>query len=550
MVAWENLVKMIVGRGSAEKSEQRQLDRQYKHVEEMNRNTNEVTRESPFDIPSPTPSITTRYTSPNPSKTSGSLRSARPTIYMRCASSPTIPTLTTFKSLDGPPDITARDLTHEELKRNYSQGNVWNVHEQPLPPMPQLSGFGRFRRSIDATTEWQMEHLDRHFADCKGLFANQFGDLPPAGLDLPSWRMYRAQHSRTASAASTRSSEAGRYVTRPEEYLDIKTGTRISRGFCPSTTSSANSSFKEGYGYHRRDSNLSSLSMTSPTSDVDQKFVRRTSRPASSRRVSQQGSTASMSGLGSIMESQEALPQVLRKLEKPCEFDEMGNNENAVASDDDDDEEDEGSSNDWSDVLEFNGANRQSNLTKGLQQLSMSKAGPNAKPVLTRQRTISDDKNGSRGLKRTIFERTKSRKPVSRISTHPQLHKKPTAVVSKLVKDKVEQTLSYQATSPTASGISQHIEIPKKRTGTTFSQSSGKSSCTSPTPGTDGFVTATPSPEHVASHILASTRSDTSHETLFIGGLPKEGIHTPCRGRYRSGTATTIRPGHSVEGDL
>ena len=423
--------------------------------------------------------------------------------------------------------------------------------------MPQMSGFGRFRRSIDATPEWQMEHLDRHFSDCRGLYVNQFGDHPPAGLDLPSWRMYRAQHSRTASAASSRSSDAGRYPTVPEEYLDMKTGTRISRGFCPSTTSSANSSFKEGYGCHRRNSNLSSLSMTSPASDVDQKFARRPSRSAPSRRVSQQGSTVSMSGLGSIMETQESLTQPLRKIEKPCEFDDAGNSENAVASDDDDNdnEDEEDTGNDWNDVLEVNGANRPSNLTKGLKKLSMTKPGSNARPMLTRQRTISDEKNGSRGLKRTIFERTKSRKAVGRVSTNTHVHKKPVATASKLAKEKPEQIgvekLNPQATRPsTSSVLPQKMEIPKKRTGAAPSENSAKDSCTSVGTGNDDFVSASPSPEQMASHILASTRSDTSHETLFMAGPLKEAPQMPCRGRYRSGTATTIRPGICVERNL
>ncbi|KEF57208.1 uncharacterized protein A1O9_07398, partial [Exophiala aquamarina CBS 119918] len=348
---------------------------------------------------------------PDPRRSEGSIRSVQPPHFERSASSPLLPTTAILKSPCGPPDITARDLTHDELKRNYSQSNVWNVDEQPLPPMPQMSGFGRFRRSVDAPPEWQMEHLERHFYDVKGLFVSHLGDDPPAGLDHQSWRMYKAHHSRTNSAASSRSSDMGRPPTVAEEYLDLKTGTRISRGFCASTTSSANSSFKEGSGHYRRDSNLSSLSMTSPNSDVDQKFNPRTNRSGLfSRRFSQQGSTASMIGLAAIQETQETGPQPARKFEKPCEFDMIGTTESAVASDDDEDNE-----LDWTDMLEVGGATQSSNLAAQLEKASISRTGSNARPTLTRQRTISNERNGSRGLKRAIFERGKSRRMATRV---------------------------------------------------------------------------------------------------------------------------------------
>lgn len=396
-----------------------------------------------------------------------------------------------------------------------------------------------------------MEHLDRHLYDVKSLLVNQPGDHPPAGLDPQSWRMYRAHHSRNASAASSRSSDVGRPSTVPEEYLDMKTGTRISRGFCPSTTSSANSSFKEGYSYYRRDSNLSSLSMTSPTSDVDQKFLRRSNRPVPSRRTSRQGSTCSMTGLGSILETHEALPQPLRKIEKPCEFNDMDNSENAVASDDDE----EADNLDWNDVLEVNGAAQQSNLSKGLRRMPIPRAGPSARPLLTRQRTSSDEKNGSRGLKRTIFERTKSRRTVTRVPTQTQLQKKPMPCATKSVKEsseeiEIEKRDLQTARRSASSALSQKMDIPRKRTGVEFSEKSMQASGISVDTGKSGCINATPSPEQMASHALASSRSDTSHETLFISGQPKQGFHTPCRGRYRSGTTTTIRPGHCPERDL
>jgi hypothetical protein len=417
--------------------------------------------------------------------------------------------------------------------------------------MPQMSGFGRYRRSVDAPPEWQLEHLERHLYDVKGLLVNHLGDDPPAGLDPQSWRMYRAHHSRAGSAASSRSSDMGRPHTLAEEYLDLKTGTRISRGFCASTTSSANSSFKEGSGHYRRDSTLSSVSMTSPTSDVDQKYVRRPSRPASFRRVSQQGSTTSMIGLAAILETQETGPHPIRKYEKPCEFDDLGNTESAVASDDDEDNEF-----DWADMLEVGGAIEPSNLAKQLERKSISKAGSNARPMLIRQRTTSDEKNSSRGLKRTIFERAKSRRAAIRVPSHQlQLQKKQTGSTAKLVKEKPEEIESEKRNIKPARGLtsgdwSKKIELPTKPTDTEPSQNSAKESAVSADSCRGRMASPTPSPEQIASQILASTRSDTSHETLFTTCQPKEEIRAPCRGRYRSGTVSTIRPGHCLERDL
>lgn len=86
MVAWENLVRMIAGRGkqtsftfpftpwtlllnieagSAEKCEQRQLKRQYKHVEEMMKNVTLVTNESLLDSPGRESTIVDLQVGPN-----------------------------------------------------------------------------------------------------------------------------------------------------------------------------------------------------------------------------------------------------------------------------------------------------------------------------------------------------------------------------------------------------------------------------------------------------------------------------------------------------
>lgn len=436
----------------------------------------------------------------------------------------------------GPPDITARDLTPEELKRNYSCDNFWNVKEQPLPPMPQMTGFGRYRRAVDASAQWQLEQIHRSLQDMgglSGLVINHLGDCPPAGLDPDTWREYRAQHSRASSIASSRSSGSGFMMGSASEYLDTNTGTRVYRGFSSSTTSSAASSLRENSVHYRRDSGLSKASMTSPSSDGDVRRGHRSSRSSPYRLPS----APSMSHLTSISEMHEAVPNVLRKIEKPCEFDESGDTENALASDDEDDEDDEF---DWADMLEVGGGNT-SNLTKRIERIS-SHGLQNSRPAFIRQRTTSSERQKARPAKKALPDRSRNTKPALRPGLGQrrlQYQKKQTD----LPELSIQQTEKLQQ----AENMRKH---PKENDVET-----GQEQVDNPRPLTPNHsvpnmlqeainkkdASATPSPVELIEDGATSFRSETSNENLCAGDAHNLDSLVVARQRKRSNTVRRVR---------
>lgn len=282
------------------------------------------------------------------------------------------------------------------MKRNYSCDGEWKLKDQPTIPLPEMTGFGRYRRAVNASRDWQLERAERSLHEMKTFVFSHLGDCPPAGMDADIWRGFNAQHSRSSSIASSVSSSS----------VEETTGTKISRGFCASTTSSAASSFKDPASQHRRDSNLSKTSMTSPSSDGDTKSIRPSSRAPFSRHAS----TASISPLAVISELQEMAANPQRKMEKACRFYGNANNESAVASDEDEEFA-------WNDMLELGGG--ASNLSKRLhQRTSSSKSKANVKPTLTRQRTISQERPKSRASnsRRPPLDRSKTIKASNRVS--------------------------------------------------------------------------------------------------------------------------------------
>ncbi|KAH0843136.1 hypothetical protein AYO21_03427 [Fonsecaea monophora] len=375
MIAWEKITRLIVGRAVAERSEHKKLEKKYKEAEAALKLITEV-------APEPLPQCLSRPSSlwsaaiPEEARKprEGVLRTSQRPNYERSCSTPAVNHVTPRRSPSGPPDITARSLSQEELKRNYSADSFWDTKIHPLPPMPEMTGFGKYRRAVNASPEWQLEHLHKHLYDMSDIIVGHLGSLPPAGLDSGIWDEYRTHHARTTSFASSRSSTTGLESAVASEYLDPVTGTKITRGFSASTISSAASSFREGSITFRRDSSFSKSSMASPMSDIDVKGSRRPSRTSSYHT-----SMTSMNHLTSISEIQEPFTTFPRKIEKPCEFDANGNTESALASDEDEELE-------WEDMLEVGGANM-SNLTKRLDRTSSSRAMSQMKPALTRPRT-------------------------------------------------------------------------------------------------------------------------------------------------------------------
>ncbi|KAK5455315.1 hypothetical protein LTS15_006035 [Exophiala xenobiotica] len=399
MVNWDQVTKWIAGRGVAERSDQKKLERQYKTVEESLRLVKEVVNEPALPATSSTatapPSL---YGSPNPNRRKArneSLISAPRLECIRSISTPAVPALAE-KLPSRSPDIPTFDLSKEEVKRNYSCNGEWKLKDQPAIPLPEMTGFGRYRRAVNASRDWQLDRAERSLHEMKTFVFDQLGDCPPVGMDAEIWRGFRAQHSRSSSIASSVSSSS----------VEETTGTKISRGFCASTTSSAASSFKDLASQHRRDSNLSKTSITSPSSDGDSKPIRPSNRAPFSRHAS----TTSISPLAVISELQEMAANPQRKTEKACRFYENANNESAVASDEDEEFA-------WNDMLELGGG--ASNLSKRLhQRTSSSKSKANVKPTLTRQRTISQERPKSRASnsRRPPLDRSKTIKASNRAS--------------------------------------------------------------------------------------------------------------------------------------
>ncbi len=125
----------------------------------------------------------------------------------------------------GPPDISCADIPEEQLSRTYSRSCVWDPQTNPVPPMQEMEGFGRFRRSVHADANWEL---------CK--FGGDLQALGPAAvLHLGDFEIARLKDGvmnniRTPSFTSLASrSDSGESSTAP----------RVCRGFTPSTTSQA-----------------------------------------------------------------------------------------------------------------------------------------------------------------------------------------------------------------------------------------------------------------------------------------------------------------------
>lgn len=403
--------------------------------------------------------------------------------------------------------------------------------------MPQMTGFGRYRRAVNAPAQWQMDHLHQTMHDMGSVIVNHLGDCPPAGLDPETWREYRAHHSRTSSIESSRSSGSGAAQTTPMEYFDASTGTRVSRGFCPSTTSSAASSLRDGSVHHRRDSSMSKTSMTSSVSDEDVRHSRRPRRMSPYRHTSM----TSMSPLTAISETQEASQIVPRKVEKPCEFEAGGNTESAVASDNDDEL-------DWADLLVVGGGGNASNLTRRLERTSST---ANTGLTLAKQRTNSQERPKSRASKRAVPDRSKTIKVVSRPAQRRvrkqsgNLEAVQAAIAHHARKESKRQagntTCANSVRSP-----SEEEDVPVRKQSS--EQRGGSSTAHNRMIASikdQHNISASPSPPQAMDEGVTSLQSDTSHDTLFIGYVSNT-MQLPSRGtRERSSTVCRISPAGS-----
>jgi hypothetical protein len=144
-----------------------------------------------------------------------------------------------------------------------------------------MTGFGKYRRAVDASASWQLNYLEQRLKVDGDIIADFLGDDPPVGLDPQIWQQYRATKVKVrvkiqrrrrpmtdirtttnnsvftnyGSSGSMSSSPLGTPVTdASSEYTDPVTGTRVVRGFtiADSTTISNTSSAASSYNKNKK----------------------------------------------------------------------------------------------------------------------------------------------------------------------------------------------------------------------------------------------------------------------------------------------------------
>ena len=144
-----------------------------------------------------------------------------------------------------------------------------------MPPLEKMIGFGKYRRSIHADPDWQMQQYRLNLRDFPGLVP-QLGDFKLADPDPLVWDQFCQESARSNSFASSHTSHSDSGECPIDGVRDRRQGPVITRGFVRSTSSSAASSSREGSNSHTRKD--SATSMTSPSGESDNKFVRFPSR--------------------------------------------------------------------------------------------------------------------------------------------------------------------------------------------------------------------------------------------------------------------------------
>jgi hypothetical protein len=107
-----------------------------------------------------------------------------------------------------PPDISCADIPEEQLARTYSRSCVWDPKVTSVPPMQEMKGFGRFRRSVHADANWELTQYRDDLQRLGPIAVQHLGDFEIAGLKTgvmnnirtPS---YTSLHSRSDSGEST-----------------------------------------------------------------------------------------------------------------------------------------------------------------------------------------------------------------------------------------------------------------------------------------------------------------------------------------------------------
>lgn len=142
----------------------------------------------------------------------------------RVAKQSTQPPPSGYITPPGPPDISCADIPEEQLARTYSQSCIWDPQKNPVPPIQEMQGFGRFRRSVHADADWEISKFRGDLQALGPAVVQHLGDFEIANLTSGVMN-----HIRTPSYASL----ASRSGSDSEEN---STGPRICRGFDPSKT--------------------------------------------------------------------------------------------------------------------------------------------------------------------------------------------------------------------------------------------------------------------------------------------------------------------------
>ncbi|KIW67545.1 hypothetical protein PV04_06789 [Phialophora macrospora] len=265
MFSFDTVTRLVVGRAAAERSEYKRLERKYKDAEANLKLVREVTRASTTASSAHSRNGNSIRSGPvsasSPSSTPGGAGavSDEPNLQ-RTQSTPTV--------------ATAPSAALDSLKRTYSEPRI-------AIPLPQMTGFGKYRRAVDASASWQLNHLEQRLKLDGDIIAGFLGDDPPVGLDPQIWQQYRATRvkvkvkvkrrlkpmtgirSTTNTGLTNYYGSSGSMSSTPpstpvtdasSEYTDPVSGTRIVRGFtiADSTTISNTSSAASSYNKSKK----------------------------------------------------------------------------------------------------------------------------------------------------------------------------------------------------------------------------------------------------------------------------------------------------------
>lgn len=214
--------------------------------------------------------------------------------------------------VDMNPVAYANDLTDKEVRESLK-----DKHPNPeefaanMPPMPEMEGLGRYRMSKNADKSHRLENLRRSTTNLVPEMIKKIGELDL--VDKDAFEELASERSSDASSLNSASYSPGL-------YFDARRGSIVQRGFSPSPLSSTGVSW--GAKLTRQKSE--------PTGGEPHK---RNLNPRSASIAKSELSTP----LKNISQGGGGAFDTVKKIQKPCVFDDSGDADEAIASDDEDD---------------------------------------------------------------------------------------------------------------------------------------------------------------------------------------------------------------------